>query len=78
MIEVKEFLKDLTKIKVVVCKDDSVYMSGEEFLEVLDTPGVKDITNLDINKFEDHSLFCEIQLQWYIFIDYDEAYDHEI
>jgi hypothetical protein len=77
MIEVQDFLTDLTKIKVVVCKDDSVYMSGKEFLEAIDTNGVKDITNLDRNNFEDWFLFFEIQLQWYIFIDYDEAYDHE-
>lgn len=78
MILVEDFLTDLTRIKVVVCKDDSVYMSGKAFLEALNTPGVKDISNLDINKFEDRSLFYEIQLQWYIFIDYDEAYDHDI
>ncbi|MEX2935990.1 hypothetical protein [Staphylococcus saprophyticus] len=69
MYLVEEFLKDLTKIKLVVSKDSPGYMEGKDFLDALDTNDVTDISNLDINNFEDWFLFNEIRLQWYIFTD---------
>lgn len=69
MIEVEDFLEDLTKIKLVVDRDASTCMGGKEFLKVMDSHGVKDISNLDRNNFDDWFLFFEIQLQWHIFIE---------